>query len=181
MCMCAYVCGCPDGLLVESCHNPENTGQCEITVHQNVSSPPICKTGTWSCTAKCTGVPHTAVLVGLWVPTPAHTHTHIHRHSRHMIHTHTHTYIHMYIHTHMHTHTHTHTYIHTHAHTHTYTHIHTHTCTHTHTHSLTYTLSHNVSPSYPGLSIYYGLVALVHSSQSSLEESIHFMSSRRKP
>ena len=48
----------------------------EISVDQNsTSSPPICKTGTWSCTGEQStlAVPHgpLMVLVGLRVPTPA--------------------------------------------------------------------------------------------------------------
>ena len=47
----------------------------EISVRKSTSSPPICKTGTWSCTGEqsALAVPHylLMVLVDYRVPTPA--------------------------------------------------------------------------------------------------------------
>ena len=66
-CLCVCVCGCPGGLLVKSwAHNSEDTGlipgRREISVP---TSPPICKTGTWSCTGEqsALAVPHGPLMV----------------------------------------------------------------------------------------------------------------------
>ena len=77
-CVCVTVCA----LVVQlkhalACLTSEWAGfesQCRNICHQTIplySSPLICKTGTWSCTAHwlCLNCP-LMVVVGLWVPTP---------------------------------------------------------------------------------------------------------------